>query len=67
MENWIIAQGTTSENWILEMSSHRFKFQGNLHNFVYKDDMKFTNFVYGRYNLILIVILHENNLNRSAF
>ena len=30
-------------------------------------DMKFTNFVYGRYSLILIGILHENNLNRSVF
>ena len=28
--------------------------------------MKSTNFVYGRYSLILIVILHENNLNGSS-
>ena len=34
-ENWIIAEGTKSENWILETSCC-FKFRGNLHNFVYK-------------------------------
>ena len=29
--------------------------------------MKFTNFVYGRYSLIQIVILDENNLKRNVF
>ena len=29
--------------------------------------IKLTNLVYGHYSLILIAILHENTLNRSAF
>ena len=51
----------------LKISSCRFKFRENLHNFIYKGLYKFTNVDYGRYSLIPIVILHENNLNGKAF
>ena len=37
------AQGTASENWTLEIPSCRFKFRGNLHNFVYKAYMLIWN------------------------